>query len=114
VRFPSWKGDGTAQLWAVGPGGATQAVLGERALAGVRWFYVQSDDSGYAVVPRSVPAGARARLLETRPQSSAPRAGPSLAVELARASRTRALSASFRLIPAGDLATAKRLVASLG
>jgi hypothetical protein len=113
LRFPSWRGDGRAHVWAVTAGGWTREILNYRALDGVSWFYVQSDRSGYAVVPRSMPASARARMMQPAAQSSAPRPGPTLVVELAHRTRRGALSGAVRLIPARDLDTAKRLVARL-
>jgi hypothetical protein len=115
LRFPSWRGDGTARLWTVRAGGAAAELTGdaEVPLRGVRWLYVQSDRSGYVVVPRGMPAGMHARSLATRPQSSAPKPGPTLVLELAHASLARRLSGSVRLIPARDLAVARRLVARM-
>jgi hypothetical protein len=114
LRFPSWKGDESSHIWAIEPGGVTRELLGTRALSGVRWFYVQSEKSGYAVVPRAMPRTARARLIRPASQPSAPRPGQTLVVELAHLTRAKALSGSVRLIPAADLDTAKRLVAQLG
>jgi hypothetical protein len=113
LRFPSWRGDGRAHVWAVAPGGSAREMLDTPALSGARWFYVQSTKSGYAVVPRK-PWTARARLTQPAAQPSAPRPGPTLVVELAHLTRKKALGASVRLIPAPDLDTAKRLVAKLG
>lgn len=114
LRFPSWKGDGEAHVWAVAPGGWTREIVNYRTLDGVRWFYVQSERSGYAVVPRSMPATARARMIDPARQSSAPRPGRTLVIELAHQTRRRSVRGAVRLIPARDLATAKRLVAQLG
>jgi hypothetical protein len=113
LDFPSWQGNGDAHVWAVAPGGWTREILNYRTLEGVRWFYVQSERSGYAVVPRDMPASARAQLVHPARQPSAPRPGPTLVLELAHASRARSLSGAVRLIPAKDLATARRLVATL-
>jgi hypothetical protein len=114
LRFPSWQGDGTARLWIVAPGGSAAELTGELPLRGVRWLYVQSDRSGYAVVPRRMPVGARVRVLATRPQPSAPKPGPTLVVELAHDSLAKRVNGSVRLIPARDLAVARRLVRRLG
>jgi hypothetical protein len=114
LRFPSWKGDGEAHIWAIAPAGWTREIINYRTLGGVRWFYVQSEHSGYAVVPRQMPATARARMIQPARQSSAPRPGRTLVIELAHRTRKQALRGAVRLIPAPDLATAKRLVAQLG
>jgi hypothetical protein len=114
LDFPSWKGDGSAHVWAVEPGGVARELLSSRSAAGVRWFYVQSDESGYAVVPRSLPAAAAARVMQPAEQPSAPRPGPTLVVALGRSTRAHSLSGMVRLIPARDLATARKLVAKLG
>jgi hypothetical protein len=47
-------------------------------------------------------------------QSSAPRPGRTLVLELAHRTRRSSLRGAVRLIPARDLATAQRLVARLG
>jgi hypothetical protein len=113
VQLPSWGG-ANAHVWAVARGGRAVEVTGPRSLRGVRWLYVESEQSGYAVVPRSLPQTARALLLRPARQPSAPRPGPTLILQLARDSRARAVDAAVRLIPARDLATAKSLVARLG
>jgi hypothetical protein len=114
LNFPSWKGDGEAHVWAVTPGGWTREIINYRTLEGVHWFYVQSERSGYAVVPRSMPAGARAHMVQPARQPSAPRPGRTLIIELAHATRRQALAGSVRIIPASDLATARKRVAALG
>jgi hypothetical protein len=55
-----------------------------------------------------------ARIDQPAPQSSAPRPGPTLVLELAHRTRARRLTGSVRIIPARDLARARRLVAQLG
>ena len=114
LRFPSWKGDGEAHVWAVAPGGWTREIVNYRTLDGVSWFYMQSNRSGYAVVPRAMPATARARMIDPARQSSAPRPGRTLVIELAHRTHRGALRGEVRLIPARSLPAAKRLVARLG
>jgi hypothetical protein len=113
LRFPSWKGDGEAHVWAIAPGGFTAEIANYRTLDGVSWFYVQSERSGYAVIPRGMPRTARARMIQPARQSSAPRPGRTLVIELAHRTRRRSLAGSVRLVPAADLETARRLVAQL-
>jgi hypothetical protein len=102
VHFPSWQGDGQAQVIA-------QLVDGRRlpltpgapvAVSAVKAFEVRSDRSGYRVVPRAAPRGTVARLVQPEPQSSAPRPGPTLAITLAsRARLPRPLELAARLVP---------------
>jgi hypothetical protein len=54
---------------------------------------------GYFVVPRSRPRGATVHVLHPRPQSSAPTPGPTLAIQLARAGRTRSVAFRARVLP---------------
>ena len=96
VLFPSW-GDGAtivAQLR-----GGSRAVLGGGALrlADVSWIHVRSEHSGYVMVPRQRPPGAVVRLMHPRPQSSDPRPGPTLVVELARTTRFNRRGFAVRL-----------------
>jgi hypothetical protein len=114
LRFPSWRGDGTARLWAVMRGGSARRLTGDLPLVGVRWLYVESDRSGYAIVPRQMPPSARVRVLATRPQPSAPKPGPTLVIELGRDTHAKRLRGAVRLIPARDLLVAGRLVQRLG
>jgi hypothetical protein len=81
--FPSW-GRG-ASVTAVRRDGSRVVVGGRRiALDGIVRLCVRSERSGYAIVPLSVPARASARALVPVPQSSAPRPGPTLAIEVLR------------------------------
>jgi hypothetical protein len=80
----------------VGEDGSRRAIGGRRVrLDGVAFLHVRSARSGYVIVPRRT-AGVTARALRVRRQSSAPHAGPTLALRLPG----RALTA--RLAPAGD------------
>jgi hypothetical protein len=112
VQFPSWGGR-DAHVWAIGRGGRREELTGPRSLRGIRWFYVQSRDSGYAIIPRGAPRGTRALTMVPARQPSAPRPGPTLLLELSRRSTARALDASVRLLPARDIAEARGLVARL-
>jgi hypothetical protein len=109
VLFPSW-GDGRAHVWAIGREGRARELTGPRRLSGISWLYVQSEDSGYAVVPRSAPGRAVATVVHPADQSSEPKAGPTLVLRLARRTRARSLGASVRLIPAPTRAEARELV----
>ena len=77
-----------------GPGSRVEAILrdGRRvavgraplALARVRSFLLRSSRSGYTVLPLRRPRGAIATAIQVRAQSSAPRAGRSLVIRVAR------------------------------
>ena len=96
VLFPS-TGSG-ATVTAVLAGGERER-LGERRLGDVRWLHVESEDSGYVIVPLTRVPG-RLRLINANPQESAPNPGPTLAVALLSASRLRPLRFAVRLAPA--------------
>jgi hypothetical protein len=99
VLFPSWGPE--AEVTAVMRGGATRRVGSVRIpLRRIAHLRVTSRHGAYVVVPRRRPRGATVHMLQTRPQSSAPLAGPTLAVQLARASRVRTARFSARYAPA--------------
>jgi hypothetical protein len=76
VLFPSWGRSARATAAA-----RTQLRRGAA-------FDVRSGGSGYRVEILDHPPGATARLVRTRPQSSAPRPGPTLAIELGTGTKT--------------------------
>ena len=85
VLFPSWGHE--ARIVAVLADGERISLRAQSvALEHVERFEIESERSGYTVVPLSRPAGAVARLLPTARQSSAPDPGPTLAIEVARGS----------------------------
>jgi hypothetical protein len=103
VLFPSWGGD--AEIVAhLRDGSSTVLRRGALRLADVSWIQVRSERSGYVVVPRERPPGAVLRIMHPRPQSSDPRPGPTLAVELERAGRfgRRAFSARIATVTRGQ------------
>jgi hypothetical protein len=70
------------------------------SLQRVSFFHIAGvDGSGYVVVPRSRPRRARAHILRPRRQSSAPRPGPTLAVQLARRTAFRLAKLTARVAP---------------
>jgi hypothetical protein len=98
VLFPSWGAD--ASVAAVLRGGEARRVGDVRIpLRRITHLLVQSRNSTYLVLPRSRPRGATVHLLHPKPQSSAPLAGPTLAVQLARGSRVRSTRFSARFAP---------------
>jgi hypothetical protein len=115
VLFPS-TGREVARVTAFLRGGGSELVGARRlALRRVAYLHVESRYGGYVVVPRRVPAGATAHLLATRPQSSAPDPGPTLALQIARRERLSQTALGVRLAPARDAehaaAVASRLAA---
>jgi hypothetical protein len=108
VQFPSWGGS-LAHVWAVTTNGWTREILNYRSLAGVSWFYVQSEHSGYVVLPHANPANVRARVVHPASQPSAPRPGPTLLLERAR-TKERAIDIGADLIPAPTLEAARKRV----
>jgi len=80
--------------------GTTRRVGDVRiSLARIASLLVRSRNGAYVVLPRRRPRGAAVHLLHPRPQSSAPLAGPTLAVQIARASRARSAVFSARYAP---------------
>ena len=98
VLFPSWGSDAT--VTAVMRDGSSRRVGNVRIpLERIAQLLIVSRNGAYVVLPRRRPRGATVHLLHPRPQSSAPLAGPTLAVQLARNSRTRAARFSARYAP---------------
>ena len=96
------------------PSGSASVVAvlrdGERVTVGSRliplstvaYLWVRSERSGYVVVPASRPAGAGVHALRVSAQSSDPRPGPTLAIQIARAQRFSRAALSVRLMPVHD------------
>jgi hypothetical protein len=103
VLFPSWRGASTASVVAFLRDG-TQVTVGSRLtpLTSVSYLWVRSEHSGYVVVPASRPAGAGVHTLSVKAQSSDPRPGPTLAIQIARAQRFSRAALSVRLMPVQD------------
>ena len=72
---------------------STLAAPGRRrrsvSLRDVVYFYIAGEDTGYVVVPTGQRPRATAHILRPKAQSSAPRPGPTLAVQLAQGKRFR-------------------------
>ena len=99
AHLPSWAGDGEARITATLAGGERIALDGTSRvrLAAVDHFTIHSDRGGYRVRPAAAPRGATAILLQPEPQTSAPRPGPTLALELAERARVRDVSLALRI-----------------
>jgi hypothetical protein len=104
VLFPSWRGlSGEASVVAVLRSGE-RVTVGSRLipLSTVAYLWVRSERSGYVVVPASRPAGAAVHTLRVSAQSSDPRPGPTLAIQIARTQRFSRAALSVRLMPVHD------------
>ena len=98
VLFPTWGPE--AEVTAVMRDGSTRRVGTVRIpLARIAQLQVRSRHGGYVVLPWRRPRGASVHLLHPRPQSSAPLAGPTLAVQILRAGRAREARFSARYAP---------------
>jgi hypothetical protein len=79
----------------------------------VSYFHITSaDGSGYVIVPVNRPGNARAHILRPRKQSSAPRPGPTLAIQLADSS-FRSLSFAARVCPVQNADEARAVAREL-
>jgi hypothetical protein len=116
VLFPSWGR--AAQIEAVLRNGArvTLASKGARArrvrMRDVAYFYLAGEESGYVVVPTG-PARGTAHIVHPKRQSSAPRPGPTLAVQVVRHARFRRTGLKVRIAPAGSAARAAEVAKHL-
>lgn len=84
VLFPSW-GAGARVSMVGRDGRATPVGAGPIPLADAAYLHVRSAGAGYVVVIHDAPRAATARLLPLRRQTSAPRAGRTLAIQLTAA-----------------------------
>jgi hypothetical protein len=114
--FPSWE---SATINAVLETGEVRKLTapptgqGSVLLAAVNYFFIDGSEGGYVVLPRAVPEGALAYVLQPAKQSSNPRPGPSLTVRIAPASRWRAVSFGVTIAPARTAADAAAIVAQV-
>jgi hypothetical protein len=104
VLFPSWGRN--ARVEAVLRDGR-RITLAQKGIhprvvraAEVAYYYVAGEDSGYVVVPAGAPARSLAHILRPKRQSSAPRPGPTLAVQVVRQGRFKRTSFTARVAPA--------------
>jgi hypothetical protein len=91
ARFPSYGGG--AKITAVTTSGSRVALKrggNPIALQRVSYFWLRSagSETGYVVVPRSFPSGAKTAVIRPGKQSSAPDPGLTLVVELASGNRS--------------------------
>jgi hypothetical protein len=106
VLFPSWGR--RAQIEAVLLDGRritlAQKGISPRVIPArdVAYYYLAGEDSGYVVVPIGAPAGGLAHILRPKPQSSAPKPGPTLAVQIVRQGRFKRTGHAARIAPAAS------------
>ena len=98
VLFPSWGRDAEVTL-LLRDGSSRRLGTTRFLLRQVSYLRVQSEHGAYLVLPRRRPRGATVHLMHPRPQSSAPLAGPTLAVQLVRAGRAAGARFSARYAP---------------
>jgi hypothetical protein len=118
VLFPSWGKNATVEailtggkrVLLAGPGQPRRKV----SLAKVAYFYVAGEDTGYVMLPVERRPKAVAHVLRPRAQSSSPRPGPTLALQLARGQRFKRLGLAMRIAPARTADEAALIVRSLG
>lgn len=99
VLFPTWGP--TAAVDAQTRAG-TSVALGDApiALDDVASFRLEGEEAGYLVVPSiPLPPGTAAKLLPTVPQASAPRCGPTLALESVNPGPLTALQIAVQIVP---------------
>ncbi len=104
VLFPSWGRE--AKIEAVLRNGrrVTLARSGARprlvAARDVAYYYLAGEDSGYVVVLVGVPRRSVAHVLRPKRQPSAPRPGPTLAINVARHGHFKPIRMAARIAPA--------------
>jgi hypothetical protein len=110
VLFPSTGGTDAA-VWAILRDGTAVRVVSPRPVKGVAGFWVQSEHSGYAVVPVDRVKGSVAQIIQPAPQKSAPDPGPTLSIRLTRRLiRKRPIRFSARIVIARDVEAARPAV----
>jgi hypothetical protein len=108
VLFPSW-GAGAAAVWALRSDGTAVKLESPGPLQGIRGFWIQSEHSGYAVVPEDRVKGSVARIIQPARQASAPKPGPTLSLLLTqRVTRKRPVRFAARIVIARDVDAARR------
>ena len=114
VLFPSWGGRDARITAVLRDGSRWPWAPSSCRSSSVKYLWVQSERSGYVVVPAGTrPAGAGVHAMRAAAQSSDPRPGPTAAIQIARAQRFSRAALTVRLTPVQDeqeaAATAARL-----
>ncbi len=102
VLFPS-TGEHAELVAVLRDGSRVRVTTTRLSLSKVRRFEIKTRFSGYRVTPLHAPAGATAHLMHPAHQSSAPDAGPTLAVQLERSSRFTHTALTARIKPTSTL-----------
>ena len=116
VLFPSWGRDAKIEAVLVNGRRITLAEKGVGArrawMRDIAYFYLAGEDSGYVVVLTDGRRGL-AHILRPKRQSSAPRPGPTLALQIARQARFKRTSLTVRIAPAGGVEEAAEVAKRL-
>jgi hypothetical protein len=106
VLFPSWGHKASIEAVLLDGRRITLAEKGSSPRVvrarDVAYYYLAGEDSGYVVVPIGTPAAGLAHVMRPKRQASAPRPGPTLAVQIARQGRFRRTSLAARIAPAAS------------
>jgi hypothetical protein len=116
VLFPSWGRQAHVEAVLVN---GTRVTLAQKGLPSQRlrmrdvaYFYLAGEETGYVVVPKG-PVRGFAHILRPKRQSSAPRPGPTLAIQLVRQARFRRIGLTVRIAPAASADQAAKAAARL-
>jgi hypothetical protein len=96
VLFPSWGPSATVTMVSA-DGRRTALDRHRRVLSAGASLEIHSERSGYVVVPSGTTGDLTVRLLRPKPQTSAPRPGPTLAIGLVRDRSVRHVALHVRL-----------------
>jgi hypothetical protein len=106
VLFPSWGRAARVEAILAGGRRVTLAKKGGKrrqiSLRNVVYFYVAGEETGYVVVPVGRRPRAVAHILRPKAQSSAPRPGPTLALQLTRQHKFKRREIAVRIAPAAS------------
>ena len=117
VLFPSWGR--AARIEAVLANGARVLLAAKGGpsrrvrMRDVAYFYVAGEESGYVIVPKERPGRGTAHVLHPKRQSSAPRPGPTLAIQVVRHGRFRRTGLAVRIAPAASAEQAAKAAGRL-
>jgi hypothetical protein len=116
VLFPSWGEQARIEAVLIDGRRVTLVEKGVRPLRvrvrDVAYFYVAGEESGYVVVPLNATRGT-AHILRPKKQSSAPRPGPTLALQIVRHARFHRTGLVVRIAPASSAEEAAGAAKSL-
>jgi hypothetical protein len=106
VLFPSWGRAARVEAILAGGRRVTLAKKGaprrQISLRNVAYFYVAGEETGYVVVPVGRRPRGVAHILKPKAQSSAPKPGPTLALQLARQKKFKHRAVAVKIAPAAN------------